>query len=581
MSVESPKLLDSPAGLKLTDFMDLAALQEIQDGFAAIANVKAVITDPDGVRLTSPDPTSSFLLKRDVIASQEESVPEPQRVGREYVAPIRIGNQQLGMIRMRGGSDSVQLDDDRAARLAAKFNLDPKAVRDLVSQATKDRNRRPASIQFLFLLANAIARLCYQEYQLRLRINELQTISNVTMMLSDTRNLKMLLQRSVKLVTELMKVKACSIRLVDREKNEMRIAAVHNLSDAYINKGMISLGRSLDWIEAMDSAGYEYIRDMTTDARIQYPDEASREGLVSLLSVAMKHQGQSIGMLRVYTGEERAFSQGEITLLKAVAAATGAAIENARLVQENRESEQLELQINMAADVQQRMIPQTPPTVPGVDLASIYVPCYQLGGDLYDFIPLPYDNVGLAIADVSGKGVPASLIMASVRAALRAQADNVYYLSEIIKRINVMLCRDTKSTEFVTLFYGVIDTRNNRLTYINAGHSPALLMRDGVVGELGIGDQGSMVLGVSEEESFKQNFVDLRSGDTLLLYTDGLSEARNFNDEMFGKQRVIESFLRGGNTADDVAKNLLWDLRRFVGLAKATDDVTLVTAKIR
>src|SRR4051812_1469329 len=99
--------------LKLTDFMDLAALQEIQDGFAAIANVKAVITDPSGGTLTSPNPSSSFLLKRDVIATQEESVPEPERVGREYVAPIRIGNQNLGMIRMRGGSDSLRLDDER------------------------------------------------------------------------------------------------------------------------------------------------------------------------------------------------------------------------------------------------------------------------------------------------------------------------------------------------------------------------------------------------------------------------------------------------------------------------------------
>lgn len=581
MTAEMPPRLESASDLKLTDFMDLAALQEIQDGFAAIANVKAIITDSSGSRLTSPDPASSFLLKRDVIASQEESVPETQRVGREYVAPIRIGNQQLGMIRMRGGSDSVQIDDDRAAKLAAKFNLEPKTVRDLVTQATKDRNRRPASIQFLFLLANAIARLCYQEYQLRLRINELQTISNVTMMLSDTRDLKKLLQRSTRLVTELMNVKACSIRLVDREKNELRIAAVHNLSDTYVNKGLITLGRSLEWLESMDSSGYEYIRDMSIDSRIQYPEEAAREGLVSLLSVAMKHQGQSIGMMRVYTGEERSFNASEITLLKAVAAAAGAAIENARLAQENRESEQLEMQINMAADVQQRMIPQTPPVVPGVDLANVYVPCYQLGGDLYDFIELPYDNVGLTIADVSGKGVPASLIMASVRAALRAQADNVYYLSEIIKRINTMLCRDTKSTEFVTLFYGVMDARNRRLTYINAGHSPAMLLRNGQISELGIGDQGSMVLGVDCDQTFKQNFVDLKSGDTLLLYTDGLSEARNFNEEMFGKQRVIDSFRKGGTSADDVAKNMLWDLRRFVGLAKATDDVTLVVAKVK
>lgn len=566
--------------LHLTDFMDLAALQEIQDGFAAIAGVKAIITDPKGNRLTQAEPSGSFLLKRDVIATQEESVPETQRVGREYVAPIRIGNQQLGTIRMRGGSDALILDDDRAAKLAARYGLEPKTVRDLVGNATKDRNRRPAAIQFLFLMANAIARLCYQEYQLRLRINELQTISNVTMMLADTRDLQTLLQRSVKLVAELMNAKACSIRLLDFEHDELKIQAVYNLSDAYLNKGMISLSRSQDWFERMDSDGYELIRDMQSDPRVQYPEEAAREGLVSMLSVAMKSQTRSIGMLRVYTAEERAFSQSEITLLKAIAASTGAAIENARLAHENHENELLEQQIGMAADVQQRMIPSTPPRVPGLDLASVYVPCYQLGGDLFDFIELPYDNVGMVVADVSGKGVPASLVMASVRAALRAQADNVYYLGEIVHRLNVMLCRDTKATEFVTLFYGVVDTHNRRLTYCNAGHNPALLLRDGKVTELGVGDDGSMVLGVVEDEPFRQSVVDLRSGDVVLLYTDGLSEARSFDDELFGKQRVFDSFRRGGKTADEIAKNLLWDLRRFVGLAPATDDVTIVVARV-
>src|SRR5437588_7486411 len=119
----------------------------------------------------------------------------------------------------------------------------------------------------------------------------------------------------------------------------------------------------------------------------------------------------------------------------------------------------------MAADFQQRMIPHTPPNVPGLDVASIYVPCYTLGGDFYDFIPLPDNNLGLAMADVSGKGVPASLIMASVRAFLRAQVDNVYYLYEVIRRINLMLYRDTRTGEFVTLFYGVLDSRNRRFTY--------------------------------------------------------------------------------------------------------------------
>ncbi len=572
---------DSSDELKLTDFMDLNALQEMQDGFGAIAGVKAQITDAAGNTITSPEPAGPFLARREALAKQEEQTPEPHRVGKEYVAPIIVGDRKLGMIRMRGGSDSVQLDEERALKVASKFGVDPKLARDLVAQATKDRHRRPAAVQFLFLMANTIARLCYKEYQLRQKIDELTAVSNLTSMLADARDLQKVLERAVKTVAELMNAKACSIRLVDAEHDALIIKAVHNLSDRYINKGMISFSRSREYFASMESKGYDYVRDMGNDPRVQYPDEAREEGLASMLSVGMRHQGKDIGVLRVYSGEERQFNVSEITLLKAIAAAAAAAIETARLAEENRASEQLEQQINMAADVQQRMIPQKPPIVKGLDLASIYVPCYQLGGDLFDFIPLPYDNIGVVIADVSGKGVPASLIMASVRAALRAQVDNVYYLGEIMKRINIMLCRDTKPTEFVTLFYGVFDMRNNRLTYCNAGHLPAMLLRDGKVIELGSGDSGSMVLGVDEDEKFRQTFFDLRAGDTMLLYTDGLNEARNFQDQLYGRHRVLESMTRGGISADAVAKNVLWDLRRFVGLAPAADDITIVAAQVK
>ena len=126
--------------------------------------------------------------------------------------------------------------------------------------------------------------------------------------------------------------------------------------------------------------------------------------------------------------------------------------------------------------------------------------------------------------------------MASVRAFLRAQVDNLYYLYEAVRRINLMLFRDTKLGEFVTLFYGVLDSKNLRLTYCNAGHSPPLLLRDGKVSEL---PGGNMVLGVSADEDYKQYLVELKKGDLLLLYTDGLTDAMNFDQECFGRQRLI------------------------------------------
>src|SRR5579872_691754 len=167
-----------------------------------------------------------------------------------------------------------------------------------------------------------------------------------------------------------------------------------------------------------------------------------------MLSAGMRYKGKPIGVLRVYTEKQQAFSPLKIDLLKAVAAQAAAAIENARLLNESVQAAALEKQLQMAADVQHRMMPQSPPRLPGVDLASVYVPCFELGGDFFDFIPLPDDNLGLAMADVSGKGVPASLIMAAVRAFLRGQVDNVYYLYEVMRRINLMLCRDSRMGEF-------------------------------------------------------------------------------------------------------------------------------------
>ena len=561
--------------LKLTDFLDLPTLQEIQDSFAAVANVKAIITDAEGKLLTQPAPTTEFLKRQNAIA--ESQAHGPQREGGEYIAPIIVNNQRLGMIRMSSRGGSPPVDDGRQAALAEKLGIELKQLKQAVSQITRPRGAKPAAIQFLFLLANAIARLCYQEFQLRQRINELTAVYNVTMMLADARDLEKVLQRTVRAVCEIMETKASSLRLIDSERDELVIKAVYNLSPEYINKGPVRLSQALIDHAALTSKGYEFVRNVAEDPRVQYPQESKREGIVSMLSVGMRYKGKAIGVLRVYTAEERTFTQLQIDLMKAVASQAAAAIENARLLQETLQSQALERQVQMAAQVQHRMIPAKPPVIPGIDLASVYVPCFELGGDFYDFIELPYNNLGMVIADVSGKGVPASLTMAAVRAALRAQIDNVYYLYEVIKRVNLMLCRDSSPGEFVTLFYGVLDGRNRRFTYCNAGHPPALVLRDGKIIEL---PSDSMVLGIDVNENYVQSLVDLQPSDTLLLYTDGLMDAMNFQQERFGKQRIVEVFSQGGPTAETIVENILWSLRKFTGLAKPVDDITMIVAKV-
>src|SRR5262249_3714882 len=140
-----------------------------------------------------------------------------------------------------------------------------------------------------------------------------------------------------------------------------------------------------------------------------------------------------------------------------------------------------------------------------------------------------------------------------------------------------MLCRDTKTGEFVTLFYGVLDARGLRFTYSNAGHPPGLVLRNGEVIELG---NENLVLGVSQEERYVQSIFQLQKGDTLLLYTDGLMDAANHEDQRFGRQRIAEAFRKGGATADEVAQNILWEMRKFAGITKPTDDVTMMVARV-
>jgi phosphoserine phosphatase RsbU/P len=192
---------------------------------------------------------------------------------------------------------------------------------------------------------------------------------------------------------------------------------------------------------------------------------------------------------------------------------------------------------------------------------------------------LPDCNLGIGIADVSGKGVPASLLMASLRSALRVYAYFTYDIDRIMSEINKHVCRETTIAEFVTAFYGVLTPDGRRLTYSVAGHDPPLLLRRGRVQRL---DTGGMVLGVDPQATFEREVIDLEPGDVLLLYTDGAVEGLNFNDEAFGRERLTQSLIRHAHeSAQLIAQNILWDLRRFRGLADRTDDVTMVVLKIR
>lgn len=394
--------------------------------------------------------------------------------------------------------------------------------------------------------------------------------------------LQQILDIATQQLVETMRLKAASLRLLDEETGELKIAAVAHLSQTYLDKGPIMLEASRVDQEALRGETV-YLRDFSTDPRVIYKEMARREGLVSALATGVSFRGKAIGVLRAYMGRPYEFSEAEVSLLRAVASLLAAAIVNARLQRDARDRAELRRQLRLAAEVQRRMIPAQPPSTARYEFGCVYEPSAELGGDFYDFIRFDNGDIGAVIADVVGKGVPASLMMASARSALRSNARRVTDIGEIMASVNRRLCHDTLPQEFVTAFYLELSQDGRKMKYCNAGHEPLLLLRDGRIRDL---DAGGLALGILEDERYEWAEESLQPGDLLLLHTDGLSEARGYDDRVYGRTRVHASLrLHGASGADMpadlIAKQLLWDVRRFVGLSRIPDDLTLVVFRVK
>lgn len=495
-----------------------------------------------------------------------------------FAVPVTTTGRCAGTL-VVGDRPRYPLSARQVHELAETFSLTPSAIQDAASETVPWSPMEAGTArQLATLLAELFAELCTQEKNLRHRIEELSAVYNIAGLLAETMDLQEILNKTARIVCEVMKAKACSIRMHDENTGQLVIKAVHNLSRTYQEKGPVSLERN-----PIDQAAFrgEMVRivDAPNDPRTQYPEQARAEGIVSGLVCGLIYRGKAVGILRVYMGERHEFSPFEEALMRGVAAQAAAAVVNARLLAGRLEAERYQRQIAYAGQVQRRMIPTIPPALPHVEIGAVYRPTYNVGGDFYDIIQLPKGNLGIGIADVSGKGVPASLMMASIRSAMRVYAYFMYDIDRIMAEVNKHVCRETTVSEFATIFYGVLTPDGRRFTYCNAGHDPPLLLRDGRIHYLGT---GGMVVGVDPTTSFDRELLMLQPGDTLLLYTDGVVEALNFEDERFGRERLAQSLVRhASQPAQLVAQNILWDLRRFRGLADRTDDVTIVVLKIK
>ena len=304
-----------------------------------------------------------------------------------------------------------------------------------------------------------------------------------------------------------------------------------------------------------------------------------REETRSQLTVPITSDDQVIGAFILENDKQDSFAEKDLEWLTVLATQVAIAIDRARLQQELLDKKRLDDELRIARDVQLSLLPTTVPNLDGLDIAGINVPSRDIGGDYYDFIPIVEGHLGIVVADVSGKGIPASLIMASFRAFLRAEIRNNYAIQTIFARVNNLLHEILNPHQFVTAFYGVLDLERRRFTYSNAGHHAALLLRpDGKWRQLNV---GGTVLGTFENITYDEQFVDLSPGDLFVLYTDGLVEAENKAGQMFGRKRLERCVRANAHLpAAELCAVIYAQMLRFSRESRLDDDTTIVVAKV-
>lgn len=284
---------------------------------------------------------------------------------------------------------------------------------------------------------------------------------------------------------------------------------------------------------------------------------------------------------------EEPFSKTDIRLLDSVAAQTGLALENGRLTAavaaEVAARAKQARDIEIARDVQQRLLPQEFPPIGGLDYAGTCRAALGVGGDYYDFIPLSRTLLGIAIGDVSGKGIPAALLMASLRAYLRG-AQTIHHqadLTEVMRNLNMLVYESSAANRYATFFYGELDLTTRVLTYVNAGHNPPMLFRRGAIdAQVDRLDTGGPVIGLIEDCTYQQGTVTLTAGDVLVAYTDGISEAMNAANEEWGEDRMMAAVGPArAAPAGTLIEKLMNAADAFVAGAPQHDDMTLLVVR--
>jgi phosphoserine phosphatase RsbU/P len=404
----------------------------------------------------------------------------------------------------------------------------------------------------------------------------LALISKVGITLLASATLSETLEQIVALVFEAVPADRCLIMMRDEGSEDLRVA-VARLRDRAGEVGEIRVSRNV-----LDEVVIRGKSVLTSDAQHD-PRFASGtvvlQGVRSVLAVPLGVSDKVFGIIYADSPiAEGRFTEDHLKVLTTLASVAAIRVENTRLVEERLERERLERELALASEIQQRFQPTAPPVVGGYELQGISFPCYEIGGDYYDFIEREDGRLVIALGDVSGKGTAAALLMSSLHAAVHAQSGSHDSLVETISAVNKYLADNIPANRFVTLFYAELDPESGSLAFLNAGHNPPLIVHSaGTVEQLA---SGGLPLGIKRDADYREGRTQLHHGDVLVIYSDGVTEAVSPTGEEFGPTRLYEVVSRNIEaSASGIRDRIESSLTKFSQGTSAADDITLVIVK--
>jgi len=321
------------------------------------------------------------------------------------------------------------------------------------------------------------------------------------------------------------------------------------------------------------------VRDMASNDAFRSRHSIVEQQVRTLMAVPLQAHDRIIGLIYVDSPSLlRQFTKDDLDLLTVMANVAAIRIENARLAEIEQSRKLMARELEQAAEIQRRFLPSGPPKLNGLELAGHNAACRTVGGDYYDFFPYPPSRVGMVLGDVSGKGMPASLLMMGLQARVQVLIEEPADLADVMTRLNRITAANCPSNRFISLFFCILEGASGDLTYCNAGHNPPVLVRaDGTWQEI---SGGGPVLGILGSIQYQQFQINLAPGDTFVIYSDGVTEAPNAEGEEFDVPRLAETVARNRSLpAAAIVKAVNRAVEEFTGGAPPSDDITLIIAK--